>query len=55
MFDLWFLNQRWSKRFFASHMFGWVTASVQTIWIVLEIRGATIKILQALVGEKKDG
>jgi hypothetical protein len=51
--DLWIMNQKWSRRFFASHMFGWIVASLQTIWIVLEIKRATIQILQAMVGENK--
>jgi hypothetical protein len=54
IFDWWFLNQTWSKRFFASHMFGWIVASLQTIWIVLEIKRATIQILQAMVGENEN-
>jgi hypothetical protein len=46
--NTWFVSQKWSKRFFASHMFGWITAFVQTFWIVIEIKAALKKILKAL-------
>jgi hypothetical protein len=52
--DWFILNQTWSKRFFLSHVFGWTVACIQTFWIVLEIKRATIQILQAIVGENKN-
>jgi hypothetical protein len=32
------LNQTWTKAFFISHIFGYITAFAQTCWIVSEIR-----------------
>lgn len=37
-FDYWFLSQKWSRRFLASHLFGWTVAFIQTFWIVWEVR-----------------
>lgn len=45
-FDFWILNQKWSKRFFISHISGWTIACLQTIWIVIEIRHWAKKILK---------
>jgi hypothetical protein len=36
--DNFVLSQKWTKRFFASHLFGWAVAFLQTFWIVYEIR-----------------
>lgn len=44
----WVLNQRWTKRFFLSHIFGWITATIQTLWIVFEIRYFAKKILKVI-------
>lgn len=35
-----FLGKKWTKRFFISHMAGWLLANLQTFWIVYEIRRA---------------
>lgn len=32
------MNGTWVKRFFISHISGWVIAMLQTLWIVWEIR-----------------
>jgi hypothetical protein len=34
----WILDEKWTKAFFISHIFGWVIATLQTIWIVEEVR-----------------
>jgi hypothetical protein len=34
----WLLSETWTKAFFMSHIFGWIVATLQTIWIVWEIR-----------------
>jgi hypothetical protein len=34
----WVLDETWTKAFFLSHIFGWFVASLQTLWIVAEIR-----------------
>lgn len=31
-------SKAWTVSFFISHIFGWIVATVQTIWIVWEIR-----------------
>jgi hypothetical protein len=36
--DSYILSQKWTKRFLASHLFGWTVAFLQTFWIVIEIR-----------------
>lgn len=36
--DFLILNQKWARRFLLSHIFGWITATIQTVWIVLEVR-----------------
>jgi hypothetical protein len=33
-----FVNQKWTRRFFISHICGWCTAVFNAIWIVYEIR-----------------
>jgi hypothetical protein len=32
------VSNKWIKRFFWSHIFGWITATLQTCWIVYEVR-----------------
>lgn len=51
----WILNQTWTKAFFFSHLFGWITAFLQTFWIVYEVR--KLGKNKGLVGrnELKDG
>jgi hypothetical protein len=44
--DLWILNQKWTKRFLTSHILGWITATLQTVWIVIELRYWAKKILK---------
>jgi hypothetical protein len=34
----WILNEPWTKAFFASHIFGWTIAWIQTLWLVAEVR-----------------
>jgi len=34
----WILNEKWTKAFFLSHIFGWIIATLQTVWIVFEVR-----------------
>lgn len=34
----WILTEKWTKAFFISHVFGWTIATIQTIWIVWEVR-----------------
>lgn len=36
--DMFILNQRWTKRFLFSHIAGWVFFTLQTVWIVWEVR-----------------
>lgn len=41
----WILNQRWTRYFFISHISGWIIATLQTIWIIIEVRRYGKKIL----------
>ena len=34
----WVLDQFWTKAFFISHISGWIIATLQTLWIVIEVR-----------------
>jgi hypothetical protein len=36
--DTFILSQKWTRRFLASHVAGWVFFSLQTLWIVWEVR-----------------
>lgn len=35
---MWIVNQKWTKRFLVSHILGWIIFSMQTVWIVSEVR-----------------
>lgn len=39
---------RWNRIFLISHICGWITAFVQTVWIVVEVRKAAKEIKQLL-------
>jgi hypothetical protein len=42
------VTNKWSKAFITSHVLGWITATLQTIWIVYEVRMMLKKIMKDL-------
>lgn len=53
--NFWVLNQMWTKAFFFSHLGGWFVATLQTLWIVFEVRKATKNKGAVGRNELKDG
>lgn len=39
------VSEKWTRRFFISHICGWFTAVLNALWIVYEIRKALSKML----------